>query len=246
MAPAKKTTTDPSIDDLLNFTSDDVSVPATEAPLEAVDAPVAPPIPAEPAAPVVAPGLEDVLTGAKADVAESDAEDAELAALRAELEKPSAVVDTRPIPESQLSPKAKEIRDLKDKLAKKKASETVSADQAYELASERDDVIVIHILEDGFTVNGEICYRGRELTFIKGGRAYEQTKDRDGKTWLDLDLDAQFERWGSQKFDFGPWRGRSWDKLTLADLPEGSTPDDLRLAKANAARQSKAAPVFAG
>lgn len=235
MPPAKKTpASEPNLDDLLDLNNDDVPVSNQ---VTSVDEP--------------ALGIDSLLNEPAPSPEESISEQDELAALRAELDKPSPKpanldeISLRPLPDSQLTPTQLEMRNLRDQLAKKKAREAEQSAQSYEVVGEDADTIIIHILEDGFTVNGEITYRGRELHFARGGRAFEQTKNRFGDSWLDWDVDKQYERWGEQKFGYGPWTGRPWDKLTLKDLPEGSTPDDLRIAQARAAQQSKAAPVIA-
>lgn len=206
----------------------------------------APSAPVAETTPAPVPDMDEIIS---TTTSELDAEDAELAALQAELAKPAPKVEefvssNKITPDAELTEKQLAIREAKDALAKKRALENEQAAQTYETASSAN-VVIIHILEDGFTVNGEICYRGRELHFDRDGMAYKQTLDRNGVSWLDLadDTDAQFERWGSMKFASGPWRGRRFDQLTLKDLPEGASEADLASAKKAAARLSHAAPV---
>src|SRR4030095_14516894 len=73
--------------------------------------------------------------------------------------------------------------------------------------------IIIHILEDGFTVLGKVFYRGDELEFIPGSQAYNDTKDRNGVSWLDVGLEdeyAQVDKWGKIMFRRGPWPGKGY------------------------------------
>ncbi len=228
MAQPKKTTkaNADGLDDLLSLDGD--TAPETKA--ESMDDLVKTP---EESAP--APDLTPV--------AEDDA-DAEIAALKAALAAPMAQPkDVRPVPESQLSPKERELRDLRDKMAQRRALEAEQAAPTYDDATGAD-VILIHVLEDGFTINGEVCYRGREIEFVKGGRAYEQTKNRFGVTWLDMTEEEQYKRWGKQNFGLGKWPFRPLSQLTLKDLPEGSTAEDLASVKRAAAKNDRRAPVI--
>ena len=60
------------------------------------------------------------------------------------------------------------------------------------------DVILLHIVEDGFTAQGAVWMRGQELEFKKDTPEYRDTLDRNGKSWLDLlgDDAAQMEMFG--------------------------------------------------
>lgn len=81
----------------------------------------------------------------------------------------------------------------------------------YETPTSGEDNIVIHVLEDGFTVLGNVWFRGQEMEFSPNGPAYRDTFDRNGRSWLELrDKDfAQVERWGKIMFRSGPWPGKS-------------------------------------
>lgn len=165
----------------------------------------------------------------------------EIAALKAALAKPSTV-PVKVKSERELSPQEREIRDLKDQLARRKAEEFSYADPEFDETS-GSNVISIHVLEDGFTINGELCYRGREIDFVVGSEAHKQTRDRYGKSWLDMTVEDQVERWGTEKFGFGRWPFRQLAQLTLRDLPEDSTPADLEAVQKAAARNDRRAPV---
>lgn len=172
--------------------------------------------PEEPEAPEVPEEPETV-----EDDDELDEEDAEIARLEAELKKPAkpkpaAKKSERPIPESKLTAKQKKLRDLQDQLARKKAAE-LDADTEVEYEdAEGDDVVVLHFVADGFIAQGQMWYRGQTVAFDRNGIAYEQTKDRNGDSWVDLvdDVDAQYERYGREIFRPGPWKGKS-----LAEAP---------------------------
>jgi hypothetical protein len=74
------------------------------------------------------------------------------------------------------------------------------------------DTILIHFLEDGFTALGEMWLRGQELEFVLPSEAYEATKDRNGKSWVDLARDEmlQARKYGKVMFRLGPWPGQPW------------------------------------
>lgn len=153
--------------------------------------------------------------------------------------------DARPRDESTLSPEEKKIRELEDRLARKQANDLALAGTKYQPPTGDGEHILFHMTADGLIFNGIITYKGQEFEVVVGSKAYEQTKNRNGDTWLDLldDVDGQYERWGQQRIARGPWRGRKWgDASTLTDA------QDIADAKAAAERERKrnrAAPVFA-
>ena len=148
----------------------------------------------------------------------SPEEQAQIDALQAELSAPApekkAVRRVRPKPESQLTPAEKKIRDLQDQLARKKAQEIENAADAFDKVLDEDEVVVIHIVEDGFTFGGRVWYRGQEIQFPVDGEAYEQTLDRNGDSWLDNGDYEQVALWGSVKFRKGPWPGKQADQVS--------------------------------
>jgi hypothetical protein len=91
--------------------------------------------------------------------------------------------------------------------------------------------LLIHVLEDGFTAHGQVWYRGQEIEYRVGEKAYEDTKDRSGVTWLFWDDQMQMRRWGQLMFRHGPWPGSSYE--------------DPRAAAAERAR-TRRPPVLAG
>jgi hypothetical protein len=146
-------------------------------------------------------------------------------------------------PETELTEDEKKIRDLEDRLAKKRAAEMEAAPLQYAEPA-KGETLLIHFLEDGMTFSGQVWYRGQEVEFEVGGKAWEQQKDRNGKSWLDMvdDIDAQFARYGKQMFARGPWRGKPW-----GDFSHISNPEERAEAEAAAlaeARRNRAAPVY--
>lgn len=105
----------------------------------------------------------------------------------------------------------------------------------------KGETILIHFLEDGMTAAGQIWYRGQELEFEIGGEAHEQTKDRNGYSWLALmdDVDAQWDRYGKEMFRSGPWRGKGWEAAVSEDDPAG-----IEKAAATERKRNRAAPVI--
>lgn len=146
---------------------------------------------------------------------EIDEDEAEIERLRAQLSSPAPSKKPtvkRPIPESKLTPKQKEIRDLQDALAAKKAREIIDAGEVFEDPEDSEEVVLIHFLEDGFTAQGRVWFRGQEVRFLKNGQAWLDTFDRTGDSWLENCIDdegEQYARWGRVMFRRGPWRGKA-------------------------------------
>lgn len=164
-----------------------------------------------------------------------DDEAAEIAALKAAL--------AQPLPVEELTPQQIELRELRDQMAQRQALIAEKSADQFEEVTAGQDTILIHVLQDGFTVNGLVTYRGQEFEFPVGGKAYQQTLNRDGKSWLRLTEDEQYDRWNEARFGHGPWPFKRLSALTLADLPEGSTPADLEAVKRAAQRNDRRAPV---
>lgn len=148
-------------------------------------------------------------------------EQLELEALRAELAElkaSKAEAPQRPVPESELTPEQREVRRLQDELARVRGQKI---DTDFTEIMEEGEVLTIHILEDGFTRLGRVWYRGEEIVF--GPQAYENTKDRNGVSWLNMDDDAQIDKWGHVKFRKGPWPGkRQYEEESLQNVSNRS------------------------
>lgn len=161
------------------------------------------------------------------------------AALEAELAKPSPIAGKDA---SELTPEEQEIRDLEDRVARKKSADLDAAEDQYEKVE--GDSILIHFVADGFSFAGQVWLRGQECEFALDGKAFANTKDRTGKSWLDLrhDPDAQIARYGQHYFSDGPWRGPN--RFNTTGL---ANPDDVRAVEALAAREAarnRAVPVL--
>lgn len=124
---------------------------------------------------------------------------------------PAEIVAERPVPEDQLSQDQLRIRELENALALERGKKDLEPE--YEPVSVgADGNIVIHIVGEGFTVLGQNWYVGQELEFDPKGRAYKDTFDRRGRTWLSLAENemAQVEKYGKVMFRSGPWPGKSY------------------------------------
>ena len=180
--PAKKSekTTTPSLDDLLEVIEKSEVTVEESAP----EAPVVPEV-------------------TSFEQTELEALKAELALSKAQLEAQnasSAEEGHRVIPEDELTPEQREIRYLKDQLAQAQGLKVGTQFEDEEVLN--GEGILIHILEDGFNAS----YRGQEIIF--GPKAYEETKNRFGVSWLHMTDEEQYERWGSLQFRKGPWPGK--------------------------------------
>lgn len=150
-----------------------------------------------------------------------------------------------------LTPEQREIKMLRDQLARERGRKDVEPEPV-DLTRPGDETnILIHFLEDGLTVNGKVMYRGDELEFEVGSQAYKDTCDRNGKTFLDLRGNdfAQVERWDRVMFRSGPWPGKTYsdgkyEALRVADGGQAyvSPPTEAEIAAAEKARLRRAAP----
>jgi len=78
------------------------------------------------------------------------------------------------------------------------------------------NAILIHVVEDGFSTNSRVWYRGQELEFLPGSAQYEATQDRNGASWLDFTEREQMRAWGRVMFRPGPWPGDAYDVAVAA------------------------------
>lgn len=132
-------------------------------------------------------------------------EDVELATLRAQLAEANALLserkEARPVPEAELTPEQRQIRDLQDQLARTKGRDD-SVEEHFDVGAEG---ITVHFVAEGLTSNNRTFYTGQEVVF--GPEAYADTIDRFGNSWLNMTENEQYERWGEVKFRKGPWPG---------------------------------------
>lgn len=97
-----------------------------------------------------------------------------------------------------------ELAALKGKTTEDKMAATPDSDYI-KPADDPDADIVLHFLEDGFTSNGKMYYRGEEFRVKKDSEAYRATLDRNNNTWIDLSTEEQIARYGKVMFGNGPW-----------------------------------------
>lgn len=98
--------------------------------------------------------------------------------------------------------------------------------------AEDPSAVVIHFLEDGLTApdsptNERVWYRGEEMVVQKGSPMWDQVKG-----WITLNSVQQYDRWGVQYFDKGPWPYGLYDTSD----PELSEEERRVLEKANRRR----------
>lgn len=159
-------------------------------------------------------------------------------------------VDAEPAVPAELTPEQREIKFLRDQLARLSGKQDV--EPVYEEPAQDGEVILIHFLEDGLTVNGRIMFRGEELEFVVGSQAYKDTFNKLGQSWLDLRHDefAQIDKFNKGKIMFraGPWPGKTyadgtWEVLR-PEKGEGTLPPPSAedIARAEKARKRRAAP----
>jgi hypothetical protein len=172
-------------------------------------------------------------------------------------EAPAPVVE-RPVPEAQLSPEQRRIRDLEHQLALERGRKDTEPELAALARPGDAGNILIHFVDDGFTALGHVWRRGQELEFEVGSRAYQDTFDRTGWSWLALrdDENAQISRYGRPMFRSGPWQGQSYlDVANMAFDPlkplskDGLPPQPPSVAELEKAadaesRRRRAAPVL--
>lgn len=112
-------------------------------------------------------------------------------------------------PEKEETAEERELKELQDQLARRNAQILEQAAPSYSAPAPEGDpnVIIIHVVEDGFTALGEVWHRGQEMEFVRGGLAYQRTKNQRGWSWVDLagDLPGQYAKWGKQMIAPGPF-----------------------------------------
>lgn len=171
-------------------------------------------------------------------------------------EHPEQRADPEPLAvpaEPVLTAEQREIKNLRDQLAKMSGKKDVLP-TVDELSRPGDDGnILIHFLEDGFSALGKVWYRGQELEFEVGSQAYKDTFNRNGVSWLDFRHDefGQVDRFGKIMFRSGPWPGKTYAAGTYEPLKEiggsGSVkqPSAAEIEAAEKARKLRAAPKLA-
>jgi hypothetical protein len=148
-----------------------------------------------------------------------------------------------------VTPEQLRIKELEDTLARERAAKDVGV---YVSDSRQvGDKILLHFLKDGPTGLGQIWHRGQQVEFTVGSRAYLDTKDRLGRSWLDM-LDnegEQMARFGDVIFRKGPWPGKPLTAAKPEDFEQirdvTITADDIVEAANKASKQSRQAPHLA-
>lgn len=170
-----------------------------------------------------APAVGEPSEGEEQTTEEHDNND-EVAILRAELEAARELLAAaneakgklvhKPVPESELSPEQRQIRELQDQLARANGRK----DATLEYEENTEGGILVHFLgQNTFTSNNTSFYYGQEVTF--GPEAYKNTIDRFGNSWINMTDEEQYARWGEVKFRKGPWPGRrSYEEDALANV----------------------------
>lgn len=163
---------------------------------------------------------------------------------------PSSGEPMRPRPASQLTPAERAERE-------RQHAEAVAASARFDAAPQRfvpaeGEAVLIHFVADGLTAFGQVWYRGQELAIGPGHPRWAEALG-----WITLDKYGQVERWGEQKFDFGPWPGRrsyadalgSFEQLRGTDaagnkvMISGPTEQQLRDADEAERRRGRAVPA---
>jgi len=156
----------------------------------------------------------------------------------------------RPRPAAELTPAERAERERQHAEAIAAAAQFEAQPQQFVPAE--GEAVLIHFVADGLTAFGQVWYRGQELSI---GPDHPRWKEALG--WITLNRWQQIERWGQQKFDFGPWPGRpsyteaagSFEQLFSRDAQGNKvalgvpTEDQLRAADAAEARRGRAVPA---
>jgi hypothetical protein len=162
---------------------------------------------------------------------------------------PAAASQGRPRPASELSAEELAERDRQHKAALAAAAQFEQ--QQPDWQPSEGEAVLIHFIADGLTAMGQVWYRGQELQIGPDHPRWPEVRG-----WITLSRFEQVERWGEQKFDFGPWPGRryadaigSYEQLTVDDGKGGKVryagPTEAQLLAAEEAerRRGRAAPA---
>lgn len=153
----------------------------------------------------------------------------------------------RPVPAGQLSAEEAAAREEQHKIAMAATAQFERQQPAFQPTE--GEAVLIHFVADGLTAFGQVWYRGQELEI---GPTHPRWSE--ALSWITLTRFQQVERWGEQKFDFGPWPGRrsyadamgSFQQLTIGTGDNASTyagPGEAELRAADDAERRRARAV---
>lgn len=163
---------------------------------------------------------------------------------------PTAGEPMRPRPAAELTPAERAERERRH--AEAVAAAARFENQPQQFVPAEGESVLIHFVADGLTAFGQVWYTGQELSI---GPDHPRWTEALG--WITLNRWQQIERWGQQKFDFGPWPGRpsyteaagSFEQLFSRDAQgnkiavTGPSEDELRAADEAERRRGRAVPA---
>jgi len=162
---------------------------------------------------------------------------------------PAAGEAQRPRPAAELTAEELAERDRQHQAALAAAAQFERQQPDYRPTEGK--AVLIHFVADGLTVFGQVWYRGQELEI-----GPDHPRWTEAVSWITLDKYGQIDRWGEQKFDFGPWPGRrsyteaagSFEQLTIGSGDSAAAyagPSAAELAAADDAerRRGRAVPA---
>jgi hypothetical protein len=160
-----------------------------------------------------------------------------------------AATASRPKPAAELTPEERAERERQHAAALAAARRFEQAEPTY--VPTEGEAVLIHFVADGFTAFGQVWFRGQEMEIGPGHPRWAEAR-----RWITLSRFEQIDRYGEQKFDFGPWPGRpyvdaagSFERLVTGpkDAPVPvPVPTAAQLAQAQEAevRRGRAVPML--
>jgi hypothetical protein len=121
----------------------------------------------------------------------------------AEAPQPGVVTAARPKPDAELSDAERAERERQHAAAVAAAARFERAEPTY--VPTEGEAVLIHFVADGFTAFGQVWFRGQEMEI-----GPDHPRWAEARRWITLSRFEQVERYGEQKFDFGPWPGRPY------------------------------------
>lgn len=162
---------------------------------------------------------------------------------------PGPQPSARPKPEHELTREELAERDRQHQQAVAAAAQFERQQPDYRPTE--GEAVLIHFVADGLTAMGQVWYRGQELEIGPDHPRWPEVRG-----WITLSRFEQIDRWGAQKFDFGPWPGRrsyteaagSFEQLVIgngdnAAAYAGPSAEELAAADEAERRRGRAAPA---